>query len=302
MKVENLEQVQTADIPDELNERRLSTELGQKSSVKKDLLKRAHKEWANITCIDSYAKIFQYEHVHARIFWSVLLFILTVLTALLVLQIAFDYFQFDVVTQINTIVQRPMTFPTITVCYPNPFTTAFAQSLLLNISKEQYGVNIDDSSVNYEQTLAYLPNITELTKMYVAQHKSLSHEHRLGLGNMSMLYLSVTFDGVLADVTLDWYYSYDYGNCVQFNANDSTQLYSEGKEHGLSIIYPLLTPDTGILYSSSTSDGMVVFIHESSFEPISTDMLAVSFYDETHVAISKTVTIKYPWVKWTQQL
>ena len=266
--------------------------------VKTDLLKKTFLDWSHETRIDSYSKIFEYKNIFGRLFWAICLLTLSVLTMLLLIQIVLDYYQYDVVTQIDTITERPIIFPTITVCNINPFTSIYSQKILLNVSINNYGQDIDNVNVTYDQVMEYLPNITELTKMYVSQ-KNFSQENKINLGNSIGQYLSVKFGGNLIKQSLNWYFSYDYGNCIQFNSesiNSSKKQmsYREGKEYGLTLLYPFLSTDSGVIYPTSISDGLMVFIHESSFDPISSDGVSLSFYRETNLAIKKTIKNKSP--------
>ena len=56
----------------------------------------------------------------------------------------FNYFEYDIVTKLDVINQRPADFPVITICNSNPFTTKGAQDLISNIAVSNYGIDIDN--------------------------------------------------------------------------------------------------------------------------------------------------------------
>ncbi len=79
----------------------------------------------------------------------------------------------------------------------------------------------------------------------------------------------------------------------KFHSNFESPTQSrEGKDFGLSFSFPRFYSDN--LYPTALSDGLVVFIHEKSFEPISSDGVALSFYLESNLPITQTITHHFP--------
>ena len=268
-----------------------------KKSVKKEAIKTIFQEWLHITSIDPFAKIFENHNPLAKLIWTCILIVLTSLTGYLLIQNLILYYQYDVVTQVNVISVRPMNFPTITICNLNTFTTRYAQSLIANVSIKNYGRDLTNINVTYDQAMLYLPNITELTKMYVAQSNFTQDELINLFGDSVDKFLSAKFSGQnLSLNNFNHYYSYDLGVCLQFNSgklNTSIrQSFREGKEFGLTFIYPFMQSSN--LYPISISDGFVIFIHESSFEPIIADGFILNpYYTETNIAMTKSITVHY---------
>ena len=94
---------------------------------------------------------------------------------------------------------------------------------------------------------------------------------------------------------LHWYWSYDFGNCFQFNVGlnstnqeidlrDSSQ---EGPTNGLQLeIWPLVLNNT---WTSFQYDfGIVVFVHNSSFRPTISDAVMIKPGEVSYINIKRT--------------
>jgi hypothetical protein len=88
------------------------------------------------------------------------------------------------------------------------------------------------------------------------------------------------------------YFSYDYGNCLQFNSgfNDSGSTFelnkvdTEGKQHGFSIVFgPLYSSNK---YLSSHVDGLIVYIHNQSVLP--SKFATADIGKETNIVVGRT--------------
>ena len=119
--------------------------------------------WSLMSTFHCYPKIFQYKLVLARLFWSICFLLLASLTCLLVIKCYMEFVEYDVVTKIKLITERPIIFPTVTICDSNPFTTEFSQNLLRNISLQAFGKEVQDMS--FDDVLKNLTNVAMLTKM-----------------------------------------------------------------------------------------------------------------------------------------
>jgi hypothetical protein len=267
----------------------------ERKILKRDTLKKVFNKWLDVTSIDAFSKIFVYNSKPIKLVWTCLFLILACLTGYLVVQNLLNYYHYEVVTQVNVVSVRPIEFPTVTLCNLNPFTSKYAENLVQYVSLVNYGQDLTSLNVSYEQAMYFLPNITELTKMYVAQSNYTLDERKL-LGNSIESFLSAKFSGErLTLKNLNYYYSYDYGLCLQFNSdvlNETKNSFREGKDFGLSFSFPRFSSDN--LYPTAISDGLVVFIHEKSYEPKSSDGVAVSFFSETNLPITKTITHHFP--------
>lgn len=157
----------------------------------------------------------------------------------------------------------PTKFPAVTICNNDAFTTSNAQNLYEEIAKES-GLKLFTNQVNSD--------LNSLVRIKAA-NPSYGDENRRKLGFEKSLILSCKFNEKKCINDLHWYYSFEYGNCWQFNVGlnltnhpiDLRDLTLEGKEYGLSVvIFPLLY--TQNKYMTNWDSGMVVFVHNSSFK------------------------------------
>jgi hypothetical protein len=97
---------------------------------------------------------------------------------------------------------------------------------------------------------------------------------------------------------LHWFYSFEYGNCFQFNmglnaANNKTPLkyaLDEGEKYGLTLsIFPL----TNSLLTLN-KNGMIVYVHDNSFEPTISDSVKIRTGEWSYISIKKEFSSKQP--------
>ena len=267
-----------------------STEATDKTSQHESTLKKVLVEWSLLTKFDCYSKIFEYENRVAKILWTLLFACFTALTACLVVKCVMDFAKFEVVTTIRIVNERPTDYPTVTICNNNAFTSRKAQHLIEQVATDQY--DVDFSNLTSMEFYARYPieNVTELAKMYVAR-PDYGDENRGFLGFPAYDILSCKYAGKdCLDNDLVPFYSYDYGNCWQFNATGKNVIVA-GKDFGLSMMLMLINRNK---YPTTQSDGFVVFIHNSSYEPSFGDGVYLMTGQETNVAVRRTFSYNEP--------
>ena len=218
--------------------------------------KETFLEWSKRVDINCYTKMINYKgNYFVQFIW--ILLGSTGATIFLIDKSIMDYLKHDVTTQIKSVSQIPSKFPTITFCDNNPFATLYSEEFMRNIS-EKNG-NISDRSILFE-----------LSKME-ASSGYFSDEIRQLLG--SWLTGAATFKGRDRKNDLHWYWSYEYGNCYQFNSGfnftnqriefvDVTRVENKlGLKMGA---FPFINLNS---FVTTSEKGGVVFIHNSSFKP-----------------------------------
>ena len=66
----------------------------------------------------------------------------------------------------------------------------------------------------------------------------------------------------------------------------------EGKDYGFSlVIYPLLSRNK---YMTTWDSGLIVYIHNSSFKPVSSDAVYIEPGKQSIITVKRTYTQKYP--------
>ena len=81
-----------------------------------------------------------------------------------------------------------------------------------------------------------------------------------------MKQIQCTYNLVNCTYDLHWFWSWEYGNCWQFNSNltDYKKAFRSGKNFGLNIQVFLINNNNII---TTFDDGVIVFVHNSSFGP-----------------------------------
>ncbi len=239
--------------------------LNKKAKPKKlTLLSEAFFSWSKQVDINSYNKIFAYKQNKACQFvWLVIFLVLTCATFWIIILSIVNYLNYDVVTQIRVVYERPTQFPTVTICDNEAFKTYEAQILYEKIATQS------------GHSLKYISKVNEtlnrLVKMHVASGQMSDEEiKKLGF-NRSLIMLCRYFNDACED-SLHWFYSFYYGNCWQFNAgvnltNHKIKIKEATLDNGigLSMIFHPLTNNNSFM--TTWESGMVVFIHNNSFKP-----------------------------------
>jgi hypothetical protein len=263
-------------------------------------MKKKFVEWSNFNC---YTKIFQTNVFWMKIVWTLLFLIFTSLTAWQIALNIAGFIGFGVTSLIEVKSELRADFPAITICDNNPFTSSQAQSLMDDISFKAYNKTFDN--MTYSEIYFNSGYISEWTKMHV-NSPNFSDQDRLNLAAISSSPLYCLFDGEDCSGVKSYkhfrrYFSYDYGNCFQFNtgynySNSHVNLlkqYTDGSEIGLRIMLgPFLNQNK---YLSSFSDGLVVFVHNQSFAPSSSLAIRIETGKETNIALGRTFTYDQPY-------
>jgi hypothetical protein len=183
-------------------------------------------------------------------------------------------------------------FPTITFCNNDAFTTLESQAVLENAAMN----NRLNLSLFYDMF-----TITHLAKIHAA-NPSFDNVNRKQLGlTLDQVFMCSYGMKNCSKNEFHWFYSFDYGNCFQFNSGfnlsgdkiDLKNIDMQGHRYGLQVtIGPLVNNNR---YVSSWNDGMIVFIHNSStFKPSASNGVCIEPGKSTFIAIKKSITHKYP--------
>jgi len=266
------------------------------SRIKKEFL-----EWSLLTKFDCYSKIYEYEVVWMKFFWLILFLTFTGLTAWLVIFNVINFCHYEVTSIIEIKNERPTNFPVLTACNNNPFTSKQSQSLNDYISRTTF--NLSFENMTFEQAYDNSGLINELTKMFV--NAPSNNDSNRGILTAFGIVPALCFfnsKSCLENIN-DYfrsYFSYDYGNCYQFNTgynytNSPIPLLKqsrEGSQFGLSLIVGPIVNQNEFL--SSFSDGMVIFIHNQSYPPSASSAIRIEMGKETNIAVERTFTTNQP--------
>ena len=172
-----------------------------------------YKKWSLLTKFDCYSKIFQTKNICAQLFWTAIFLIFTASTAYFVAANVLSFLEFEVITKIRIINEKPTIFPTVTICDANPFTALYTQQLMNKIILTEYGTDIYNLS-NYDASMNFT-DIFELAKMYTSSNlfsstkkKLLGTFHTLGIKNCVFNELECSPSDFI------WFFKYEYGKNV----------------------------------------------------------------------------------------
>ena len=111
-------------------------------------------QWSQSVTYHCFPKIFREKtHFILRILWSMIFFSFASLTFYILVNNVISYYQYQTVTSIQIVDEKPALFPTITICDSNAFTTQQAESLIINISQSFY--NKDLASISLGEYTEY---------------------------------------------------------------------------------------------------------------------------------------------------
>jgi len=153
--------------------------------------------WSKNVDINAYNKIFTYKNSRAcQCVWLLIFLVSSAATFWIVGLSIVKYLDFEVVSQIEVIYEKPTLFPTVTICDNDPFTSKQAQYLYERIAKQSGNRMNAISKVN--NSLNYL------VQMYAASPAMSDDEcKKLGLDQSLVNYCR--FYAARCDDALHWY-------------------------------------------------------------------------------------------------
>ena len=150
----------------------------EKINSKWSEIKRIFFEWSKEAPFDCYPKIFQqHKHKSLRLVWLVIFIFFASMTFFILYRSISEYFDRETVTKIEIKHERPLMFPTVTICDADPFTTKKSQEFFHKTAQDEYGVDLDN--ISFQDSFSKTAHTTEIIKMRVA---SLSRNEKQKLG------------------------------------------------------------------------------------------------------------------------
>jgi hypothetical protein len=254
-------------------------------SKKSNSIRETLLSWSDTCDINCFKKIFEYKkNYFAQFLWLLILLASTGATLFVIAKSVIDYFNYNVVSLTEIVQERPAKFPTVTFCDFNAFSTKEAEKLFVNISN-QYHKSLDSFNVTSLATI-------EASMPAYGNDK----RKKLGFNFDQITSCFINFKDCKHD--LHWYYSYDYGNCFQFNSGfnlvnkkiSRINMTRDGLEFGPSIsIFPLINTNE---YSAFFGNALAVFVHEHKFKP--DQVIYVRPGESTVIAVRRKRIKKYP--------
>ena len=141
-------------------------------------------------------------HLAVKAFLVVFIAVSYALTSYTIIELVLSYLDYGVTTTVRTIFETPATFPKVTICNVNQFTTSYAYDLVHSVSLE-YGFDVFDNmllknSTRYNKGL----QASSLSNALLRRIKSLSDADKKRLSHQlhdSLLICSFNYQQCTAD-------------------------------------------------------------------------------------------------------
>lgn len=233
--------------------------------------------------------------------WLVMLIVSFSFCSYLIIKSIFGYLEYEVTTKIRLVHERPITFPMVSFCNLNPFTTPQANEYILNYFNNEYKANftslddllsaINETDQDYEFLLAQVvdSSFPESTK------KSFGY-------TIDDIVLECKFNRSKCNSTeFEWFYSSSYGNCYKFNSGFGSNgqaiplryFYTSGPDSGLSLEL-FVGSSSSSLFSYYENSGLKIFITNQSVIPTNDEGLQAPTGFSTNIIIKKEILINEP--------
>ena len=273
----------------------------EKKNQKKTELKKKFVEWSSASTSHGYPNIFRTKHTSIKILWAICLVVSISLCLFLLIRGIKAFLEFDVVTSIKTVEERPALFPSITICEINKFKSEDSADLIKEIYFTEYGINLTKDNFYDENVLNLYYNVYELATV-IATNPDFGDANRKKLGfDLNDILFECWFNSNQCNINdFKYFWDYNYGNCYTFNfgfnsSGDAVPLkysYKPGYFEGLSM--ELVFEDKEYMFSNVFNQGATLFIHNNTHKPIFSNGIEILTGNSVNIGIKKTLTHKYP--------
>ena len=167
-------------------------------------------------------RIFKRKKFIIKIYLAFVSILLISLAAFLTIQSIINYFNYQVITTSRTISETPTTFPKITICNLNMFTSKFASDLVEQVNQmiSQNFSFFDPSQIKYisNEKISKLFQVIDIGATALIFTKNNAEDYKKLAHNFEEIFISCQFNFQKCDAS-DFVWSFDpyYGNCYSFN-------------------------------------------------------------------------------------
>lgn len=280
------------------------TEPKSSSTNKKlDVLKEIFLKWSLKSTCSAYASIFKAEKFYLKLMWSISLVVSLSFCCLAVIKSILAYLDYEVITKIRLIEERPMIFPVVSICNLNPFITQKANEFILDYFNSNYNQTFENLDQILDKISILNPDFEYL--MQQVADPSFPNENKKLFGHsLEQSVINCRFNRSKCNLTeFEWFYSPAYGNCFRFNSGFDKNgqkiplkySYSAGIESGLNLEL-FIGPEnkTNPLFTYWEHSGIKVNIFDQTYLTSYEEGIEAPSGFSTNIAISKQVTINEP--------
>ena len=186
-------------------------------------IKGAILEWFLSSTSHGICKLFRQNFLIIRVIWLICFLASSTYCCYSIYSSVVNYYGYSIVDQITSRHQHPVTFPAITFCNQNTFTTKEGLDFVDRITREK---KINKSNFSqFDETVRPYPSndiIADdfLLKMIIQNYAMSQNEsYRKSFGHsLDDFMISCIFSSMPCNRTeIEWFYHLEHGNCFQFN-------------------------------------------------------------------------------------
>jgi acid-sensing ion channel 2 len=200
--------------------------MAAKNNVK---VKNLIKETLYNSAAQAIIKIIETPYYTLKTFLIICLIVSSGLCSYLIIGLIMDYLNYGVLTTIRTLYETPATFPKVTICNVNPFTTQYAFEYLRKMNQELnslWNVSLDIfdeeqmSYLDFENKhlifdVIYWRGIYKMNGLNETEKRKLSHP-------LEQIMFSCNFNAQTCGLNdFRWYFDPHVGNCWIFNSGQN---------------------------------------------------------------------------------
>ena len=254
----------------------------------KDELKNLLKQRLETSSLISLPNGLRAKNNLAKLMWILFSIASASLCALFIYRTITDYLSYEVVTKTDVKYETRLTFPIVTICNLNIFTTNYSREIL---------------SKKYD---SYYPHIGVLDLSLVDTVKIIksNDSYRYLIGKRLENFITeCKFSKSACDLSRDfeYYYDYNYGNCFRFNSGkdmngSETKLKTVSKNGiGTGLLLELYAGSPGEnMNMFSKENGFIIFISDYAIDSSISDGISISPGVSTKIAIKLNKHTKKP--------
>ena len=272
-----------------------------KKSETRYIIKKKLNEMPAIGQNSGYQKMLSNPKRPIKVLWGICFVISICLFSYMIFTSIKNYLKFDVVTKIRMNDEIPTPYPTISICNIDPFVTENASKFIVDVYRNKLGLNVTKENWHSKEIYDIVRNSKQMM-LSNAFNPKLEDEMRKSFGFMlkDILHKCTYNLNTCSDEDFTWFFSFDHGNCFRFNSGlnnnkvaipirNSTK---PGDYYGLKLYFVLGSSNN--YFGIAESEGLKIFVHNNSFEPLSFEGIEVKSATMTNIGIKRTFTYKSP--------
>ena len=258
-----------------------------------------------------YPNIFRTKFWAVRIMWLIFFLISLGLCIFMIYRSINDFLSNDVVNKIRDYSEVPMVYPAITFCNINPLINNNSDSLISEFLPDSFEIDYLSEKYNFSSTFKSENITTTYMSLIMAKKQALNKAMDPSYGDenrkklwypLNEILVNCVYNGIKCNESdFTWFYMYDFGNCYQFNTGKDKNgkqvalknIFMSGEKNGLYL--EVYAGEGESIYSLLPDSGIVVFIHNQSFNPMPSEGIKLAQRTLTNIVLSKVITQREPY-------